>query len=543
MKRPAIIKTVVLAVSIAASLSSPVTSCADELFKVSRSAVYQAVQNQSLKDTLAQVSQRSGIVFKIDTELGKDVVRQSIAAKDWISAVKSLLSEYNYMLVTEGKSIKTVIVTGHAGSGSSASHVLASAEPAEFQDLIMLAPTTKPLPKAYKDFPAGSVMAVNIPVKAIMELGKGKAARFDLPIGQFNVAHDNTVNEADGSRTWVGHLADEGQGYRVFMSEGAGGTMGHITTPEGTFNLESSGGSMYLVDTSKLNHLGFAGDTGVTLAATAMTNNDLAPKANNDPPLSAVTPVSAVNSTVKPVLDIMVLYTTQNFTAAYAKQRLAYLVTASNQAYTDSGINLTLRMVYAEPTSYTDKDVNGTALDNLASDSGVFAGIAEKRALYGADLVYLFRPLNAITQTTCGTTYLEMADGQAADKRLGYGTISDGHSQDSMASTYCGINTFTHEIGHSLGLVHDRQNADAAGAYPYAYAWGVAGSFGTIMSYEIPVVMYFSTPALATQCSGQPCGYDETDTARSSDQVKTVNFTAPLIANFMPTTMATPIIK
>ncbi|MEI6070046.1 MAG: hypothetical protein WCP96_22170 [Methylococcaceae bacterium] len=78
---------------------------------------------------------------------------------------------------------------------------------------------------------------------------------------------------------------------------------------------------------------------------------------------------------------------------------------------------------------------------------------------------------------------------------------------------------------------------------PYAYAWGVAGSFGTIMSYEMPVVMYFSTPALAMECSGQPCGYDETDSARSSDQVKTANFTAPLIANFMPTVMGTPLIK
>ena len=543
MKRHNIIKSAVLAVSIATAFSSPVTSFADELFTVPRSAVYQAVQNKSLKDTLAQVSQRSGIVFKIDTELGKDVVRQSIAAENWNAAVKSLLSDYNYTIVAEGKSIKTVIVTGHAGSGSSASHVVASVEPAEYHDLIVIAPTMKPLPKAYKDFPAGSVMAVNIPVKAIMKLGKGKTATFDLPIGQFNVAHDSTVNEADGSRTWVGHLADEGQGYRVFMSEGAGGTMGHITTPEGSFNLESKDGGMYLVDTSKLDHLGFAGDTGVALAATALTNYNLAPKAYNDASLATVTPPPVATPKGSPVLDIMVLYTTQSYTAAYAKQRLAYLVTASNQAYTDSGINLTLRMVYAEPTTYTDKDVNRTALDNLANDRGIFAGTAAKRVQYGADLVFLFRPLNAMTQTTCGTTYLEMADGQAADKWLGYGTISDGNSQDSMSNTYCAINTFTHEIGHSLGLVHDRENSDVSGAYPYSYAWGVAGKFGTIMSYEMPVVMYFSAPALATQCSGQPCGYAETDTARSSDQVKTVNFTAPLIANFMPTMMATPIIK
>jgi hypothetical protein len=65
-----------------------------------------------------------------------------------------------------------------------------------------------------------------------------------------------------------------------------------------------------------------------------------------------------------------------------------------------------------------------------------------------------------------------------------------------------------------LGLVHDRENVDVSGAY----SWGVAGNFGTIMSYEMPIVMYFSSPALATQCAGQPCGYAETDKARSSDQ-------------------------
>lgn len=56
MKRPNIIKSAVLAASIAAALFSSVTSFADELFTAPRSGVYQAVQNKSLKDTLSSIS-------------------------------------------------------------------------------------------------------------------------------------------------------------------------------------------------------------------------------------------------------------------------------------------------------------------------------------------------------------------------------------------------------------------------------------------------------------------------------------------------------
>lgn len=673
MKTNNIIKSTFLATAV---LSTPVTSFADELFTVPPSTIYQSMQNSSLQEALTQVSRRSGITFKINTEIGKAKVHQSLAATDWNAAVKALLSNYNYTLVLEGKNIKTVIITGRAGNGVEGTHVVATTEPAEYNAPIIITPTMRTLPKQYQDYPAGSVMAVTIPVKEIMALGKGKTAKFDSPLGQFNVAHDNTVQEADGSKTWVGHLADEGQGYRMVVSEGPAGIMGHVTTPEGTFNLESVNGAMFMVDTSKLNHVGFAGDTvdvsmdaaAITanatftlaqlktavdaaklvldtansatgtasaaytvvaaaaqtatsaykvavaknnaaaaavntananyiakktaanlalynaavaayklanadylklysayvqananlsnakklvdakkaLAATALANYNLAVKAYNDASLATVAPPPIVTppvTTANPVLDLMVLYTVRQQTAAFAQQRLAYLVTASNQSYIDSGISLTLRVVYAEPTSYVDNDANSTALGNLYSDRGVFAGTAAKRVQYGADLVFLFRPLNAATQISCGTTYLEMANGSAPNKQLGYGTISDGMSKDAKTGYYCAINTFTHEIGHSLGLVHDREYSNATGSFAYSYAWGVQGSFGTIMSYKQPVVMYFSTPTLATKCANSPCGYAETDTARSSDQVKSVNLTSKAITAFMPTMVTTPVIK
>jgi hypothetical protein len=252
--------------------------------------------------------------------------------------------------------------------------------------------------------------------------------------------------------------------------------------------------------------------------------------------------VSGVTASANTVVDLMVLYTTVNQTASYAKQRIQYLVDISNQAYKDSGINMSLRLVYAKSTSYVENNANDRALTDLASDAGVFAGTAALRNQYGADLVVLFRPLYAQTAGSCGTAYVGFANGGNTNANLGFGTIGDGYSKDAKANYYCGTNTFTHEIGHNLGNVHDREYSNFTGKFSYSYAWGISGKFGTIMSYYGPSVMLFSTPALTTQCAGTPCGFAEGD-AKASDQAKTVNYTAPLVAGYRPNMVAVPVIQ
>ena len=700
MKNRNVILTSILAVSISAALSIPITSVADEMFAVAPSSVYQVVKNASLQASLTQVSTRSGIVFKINAEIGKDVVRQNLSAANWETAVKSLLQDYNYTLVTDGKVLKTVIVTGHHGSGAGVepTHITAATDPLDYNAPIVIDPKMGKLPKTYDSFPAGSVMAIDLPMKEIMGLGKGQTTSISSPLGQFNVTHDNSVSESDGSTTFVGHMTDEGQGYRMILSQGPAGIIGSITTPEGNFNIENQNGATVLIDTGKLTHAGFEGDTAVGViapavgagliaacpvvgAATALTTAQLTTavtaaqtavttatarvttaqtaltaanlkltaantagvtrlatvksatttyntgkasaataaitlataqtaqakvaaqasfntlnaklvtyasaltkaKAAYTSALAVITrattavtaaqsalttanatlttanmtlaaakdalagsttpPVTPSATTAGNVIDIMVEYATDQVTAAFAQQRIAMLVTASNQAYLDSGINLTLRLVYSEATTYPSQNSNSGALTALTNGTGVFSTVAAKRIQYGADLVYLFRPLNALTQANCGNAYVEMAKGSAANPALGYGIISDGTSKDAASGSYCGINAFTHEIGHSMGLVHDRANSTVYGATPYSYAWAVPGVFGTIMSYSYPVVMYFSTPVLAAKtstgapqtCNGQPCGYAKTDAARMSDQVLTANATVPVIAAFMPT--------
>ena len=100
--------------------------------------------------------------------------------------------------------------------------------------------------------PAGAATVIVLPVKKLMELDLNKTINLDLPMGQFNVMHDSTTTGADGSKIFVGHLADEGLGYRMILSQGNAGVMGHVITPGGTFNIEQTANDLILIDTSKL---------------------------------------------------------------------------------------------------------------------------------------------------------------------------------------------------------------------------------------------------------------------------------------------------
>ncbi|MCQ8130403.1 reprolysin-like metallopeptidase [Methylomonas rivi] len=637
--------------------------------------VYHVIKNKTLLEATNQLANRSGIVFKISADIERDAVNKKLAADDWGAAIGQLLQDYNFTVETENNNIKTVLVTGRHGSGNGLKNISVKED-----ELIVVAPDyAGKIPGKYKHFNAGSVFNVALPMEQLNNIAVGGELTLDLPIGQYKVKHDNRVEHGDGSSTWVGYLGDEGQGYRIYLSQGEAGVIGNVYTPDGAYNIETVDGQTVIVDIDKsgLDSAGYDHDeaeaapetlalmenglqmggilsdlqqaaekaraiadalakeaqtlytqyqqdlaraeaaraqagelaarsknTGVQLnaalsalrksprnaqlisavtqlraeqsqlaqqtklanaaykaankamAASKSAYNKKVKQANvaeaNAKKAEAVYAAKNTNSTtavtsstaapVNTVVDLMVLYTTVNQTASYAKQRIQYLVDVSNQAYKDSGINMSLRLVHARSTHYVENNANSQALTDLASDAGAFAGTAALRNQYGADLVVLFRPLYAQTAGSCGTAYVGFANGGNANANLGFGTIGDGYSKDAKSNYYCGTNTFTHEIGHNLGNVHDREYSNFTGKFNYSYAWGISGKFGTIMSYYGPSVMLFSTPALSTQCAGSPCGFAEGD-AKASDQTKTINYTAPLVAGYRPNMVSVPVIQ
>lgn len=524
-------------------------NAADALIKEAPHPIYHVIKAKTLIQATDQIANRSGISFKINAANQMDVINRKLAADNWKSALGQLLQGYNYTTTSANGIVTSVIITGLNGSGL-----------VNTSNVVLVQPHgIDKLPGIYKNLNPGSVMSVNLPLAELNATPVGKKLTLDLPIGQYQINHDDFVKHADGSSTWMGYLENEGKGYRVYLSQGEAGLMGNVYTPDGNYNIETVDGQTLMVDleNSGLQSVGYENDQAqaINLAQSSLNLPILLNQANDTTAAAATSTGTLATSTAisttcptGPTVDLMVVYTKAKQTAAYAKQRIKYLVDVTNKAYKDSKINMCLRLVHTRPSTYIEKNSNYQALDDLANDRGAFSGTAAARTKYGADLVMLFRPLYANTSNGCGVTYVITPDGNPGYAKYGYGTISDGNSKDNNYYSYCDASTFAHEIGHSLGNVHERENSKdkngnlRPGMFSYSYAWGINNKFGTIMSYISPKLMLFSTPKLQTQCKGSPCGYTE-GSYRSSDQSRTTNYTAPYIANFKPKKVTTPVIQ
>ena len=222
--------------------------------------------------------------------------------------------------------------------------------------------------------------------------------------------------------------------------------------------------------------------------------------------------------------------------------RLDQLVALSNQAYRDSGIYINLRLVHAEQVNYSDTTTNSAALNALTySSDPALANVASLRDTYGADLVSLIRPFNYSTSGgSCGVGWVGGYNGQPISlyANYGYSVISDGRDVNG-SGYYCLDLTFTHELGHNMGSMHNRANSGSGtGAYPYAFGYGVNGTFGTVMSFINPRIGKFSNPAI-TCAGGIACGVSEA-VSDSANNALSLNNTRVAVANFRVAKSSSP---
>ena len=227
--------------------------------------------------------------------------------------------------------------------------------------------------------------------------------------------------------------------------------------------------------------------------------------------------------------------------------RIQLLTALSNQAYVDSNVNINLRLVKALKIDIPDTTTNSQTLSDMLNGKGAFTGLASLRQTYGADLVTLVRPFYLNEQgRNCGVGYIGGYGGSniANYKNYGLSVVSDGTDMTGQGY-YCNNYAFTHELGHNMGSMHDRQTVASqgggTGAYPYSFGNGQAGAFGTIMSYISPVVGKFSSPNITCTTSKLPCGVAASDSAKSADNALSLNNTRPAVSSFMPAVSTLPL--
>ena len=417
---------------------------------------------------------------------------------------------------------------------------------------------------AGEQIPATAV-PVDLDISRLNGMKHGETTAMQLPeIGAARITLDSlTIGE---NTTWIGHLADYGTSYTATITYSASGINGYILTPAGAVSLTMSNTDQaYLFNPGAAGFKSVDGECTPSHPLPAQTGMEANPTVDGNTPrvlhiaqssaLRAGAPIETVAAaSVDPTIDVLIYYT-PGILSVYGgidrlTTRIDQLIALSNQAYTAGKLSYRLRRVGIELANIQDNTSNNTVLTQFVSGQGVFSTVAAKRNAVGADLVTILRPLYTQTQGSCGVAYVSGA-GQtnvSGYANYAYSVISDGNDRTGLPY-YCDDLTFAHELGHNMGLMHDRATVAQqsggvsplpTGATAYAYGYAVAGKWGSIMSYTFPHLVKFSNPLDSTCNGNQVCGIPASSSA-SADNVQALGLTMPIVANFRPTgSTATP---
>lgn len=415
------------------------------------------------------------------------------------------------------------------------------------------------------------------------------------PAGQpIELQYERHIEHPDGNWTWVGRVAGAGKGAEAMLTFGRDAVFGTIANGNGEpLQVTTSSGRTWVVETDQ--HLLGAQTTTVDSDFLVQGPSLAAAHALVAKSVAAVPSMSASRATVAgaasqqdaeasalTMVDLVVGYTigfaTRLGGQSQALTRLNSMVDVANQAYVNSAVAAQMRLVRAVQVNYADNTSNRAALFELSGARCVTATgtgslhlpdgevsctpIAVPAALQPlltareqshADLVTLVRAFQSPENQSCGVAWL-LGGGQHAidanSARFGLSVVSDSSGltyPDPDNGATCRTETLAHELGHNMGLAHDRVHAAGSddtnsdsnlldpeeyGRFAYSFGYSTAadaGNFYTIMS--IPQAgqtgfRVFSNPRV-TVCGGLPCGVEnEEDNARTLEQ------TAPIIAGF-----------
>lgn len=381
--------------------------------------------------------------------------------------------------------------------------------------------------------------------------------------------YERHVEHGNGDWTWVGRAEGGGASEEIIVTFGEKAAFGTIAQPGGlALRLTLRDGVAWLVETDPSRLAQIANPATRPTAPDYLIPPPMAavPGGSELPPALAAVQPAAAGASAATTVDVVLGYTAGFASGlggdSQARTRLNNMVEITNEAYVNSQVDARVRLVHALQVNYPDATDNGDALEALTgykSGSGPIAVPAELQPLraardqYGADLVSLVRKFNTPENDGCGIAWL-LGGGRTTldtnDAPFGYSVVSDGRDAGTDGKTYfCLEETLAHELGHNMGLQHDRDTADGDdnvlqdkeyGAFSFSFGHKTdtaGGNFYTVMAYGDRgqgAFRIFSNPRVTT-CGGLPCGI-----ADWADNARALGTTMPVVARFRATVVPAP---
>ena len=360
----------------------------------------------------------------------------------------------------------------------------------------------------------------------------------------FSVVVERTTPTASGY-TLQGRLDGVELGTMTLVVNGEV-VAGAVRTPQATYRIRSAGDGLHAIRQIDPSTLPPGGEPLIP------------PPVDVDPP-AADPPIAAVDD--GSVIDVAVFYTPAARRAeggtAEIEALIDLMIAETNSAYADSGVIQRVRLVARAVVDYSEGSEGQDDLNALRSPrDGVMDEVHAIRDRVGADLVHLIVDRrHGGNYDVCGIASL-MTTVSTSFERFGFG-VTD-HS--------CGGATFAHELGHNMGLHHDRYVVDNRGesywSFPYSFGYVNQRAFErgapfssrwrTIMAYRdqctdrwvftsCPKLLRFSNPyqTYGGDRLGVPGDQVTSSATGPSDARRTLNNTRTTVANFRASIDAT----